>query len=380
MLEKVGGFLRRGLRLVPCAVLLLASGTVASQPSTLFANGSDGYACFRIPAVVRTPSGKLLAFAEARRHSCGDFGDVRIVMRRSSDDGRTWSALTTVAENGALQAGNQVPVVDTRDRRYPHGRVLLVYCTGDAPESSILKGEGTRRVWFRSSSNDGVTWDAPVEITASVKLSTWRTYATGPGHGLQLMRGPHAGRIVIAANHSEGPPQPHGRSYDAHAFYSDDHGRSWHLGATVDWPGSNESTAAEGPDGSVVMNSRDQSGASVGRIVSIASDGGARWDTVFVAKDLVDPVCEGSMIGYRHGKQLVLLFSNAGNRKERRDLTISASVDGGRTWPKHTLVEAGPAAYSDVVVMKDDRLGIVWERGNDGGIFFMVMPIAPLVQ
>jgi sialidase-1 len=128
------------------------------------------------------------------------------------------------------------------------------------------------------------------------------------------------------------------------------------------------------------MNSRDQSGASRARIIAISKDGGARWDSVFVAKDLIDPVCEGSMVGYVDRKAQVLLFSNPGSTKERRDLTISVSINGGLTWPKHTLVAQGAAAYSDIVVLRGDLLGVMWERGNGGGIFFMAMPIAPLVQ
>ena len=238
----------------------------------IFANGTDGYTCFRIPAIVRTLDGTLLAFAEARLNSCSDFGNVRIVMRSSHNGGRTWSTLATVAENGILQADNAAPVVDTLDPRYPRGRIFLIYSTGDAPESAVLQGKGTRRVWYRTSVNDGTTWTTPVEITASVKLPSWRDYATGPGHALQLTEGAHVGRIVIAAYHSEGPSQPGGRSYQANTLFSDDHGRTWHLGATVAMPGSNESTAAQGADGAVVMNSRDQSGTHA-RILSISKDG-----------------------------------------------------------------------------------------------------------
>lgn len=365
------------------AVMLVAiiSGTVqtSAQGTALFANGADGYACYRIPAIVRTPAGTLLAFAEARRSSCADFGDVRIVMRRSKDEGKTWSAPETAAENGSLQAGNPAPVVDTRDRRYPKGRVFLVYCTGDASEAAVMRGEGSRRIWFRTSSDEGQTWSQPVEITASVKLPGWHHYATGPGHALQLMHGRHAGRIVVAANHSENDPQPAGHSYAAHDFYSDDHGASWKLGETLAWPGSNESTAAEAADGTIVMNSRDQSGASRARIIAISKDGGARWDQVFVAKDLPDPVCEGSMLGYDNHDLHALLFSNPGSTTERRDLTISVSTDGGRTWPGHTLVAQGAAAYSDIVLLKGDLLGVIWERGNSGGVFFMTQPIQSLL-
>lgn len=376
---------RRGLC---CIALLLGVGLLISprpgiaytSAAALFANATDGYACFRIPAMIRTPKGTLLAFAEARRHSCGDFGDVRIVMRSSHNEGKSWNPLTVVATNGELQAGNPVPVVDTSDRRYPHGRIFLVYCTGDAAEASILKGEGARRIWYRTSTDEGLTWSAPVEITASVKLPSWRTYATGPGHGLLLTHGPHAGRILIAANHSEGDPEPHGHAYDAHVFYSDDHGKTWHLSDSIEWPASNESTAAEAADGNVVMNSRDQSKETGARILAISNDGGTRWASKFVAKELIDPTCEGSMLGYRDRKRQVLLFSNPGNRAQRINLTLSVSFDDGKTWPKRTMIEAGPAAYSDIVALKTERLGVLWERGNDGGIFFTALPIGPLLR
>jgi sialidase-1 len=211
-----------------------------------------------------------------------------------------------------------------------------------------------------------------------VKLPSWRGYAVGPGHALQLTKGPHAGRIIVAANHTEGGPPS---TSEAHTFYSDDHGRSWHLGATVDWRGSNESTVAEGDHGSVVMNSRDQSSKSHARILSISEDGSAHWESTFVAHDLPDPACEGSMIAYAPPKgPPVLLFSNAANTRERRDLTVSVSRDNGRSWPKHTLIDAGPSAYSDLVALPGARLGILFERGNVGGIVFLTRPIRPLLD
>lgn len=368
--------MQRSLLALPLIAACTCMGA-SSAPVPVFTSGMQGYRCFRIPAIVETPDGRLLAFAEGRRNSCADFGDVQIVLRRSEDGGKTWSALHVVASNGRPQTGNPSPVVDKLDPRYPRGRVFLFYNTGDAPESAIDRGQGTRRTWYRTSVDDGATWSAPVEITASVKLPSWRGYALGPGHALQLTEGPHSGRILIAANHTTGGPPS---TSEAHTFFSDDHGRTWHLGATVDWRGSNESTVAQGAHGVVVMNSRDQSGRSHARILSISDDGTAHWESTFVAHDLLDAVCEGSMIAYAPRKGApVLLFSNAANTKERRDLTISASRDNGRTWKKHTLIDAGPSAYSDIVAIRNRRLGILWERGNEGGIVFESRPLAPLL-
>lgn len=373
-----------------CAAALLAGGPgIAQAPRSpveiapLFTNGTGGYTCYRIPAIIRTPDGTLLAFAEARQDSCADFGTVRIVVRRSRDGGRTWSPMATVADNGALKAGNPSPVVDTLDPRYPKGRIFLLYTTTGTSEAAVLRGQGAPRVWYRASTDDGATWAAPVEITASVKLEAWRYYATGPGHALQLSASPHRGRILAAANHTQGAPLPDGQAYVANTFFSDDHGRSWHVGGTVDAPGSNESTLAQRADGSVIMNSRDQ-GNSHARIISISPDGGEHWTASFVAGDLPDPRCEGSLIAVsgpgKSSAHPVLLFSNAGDRARRWNLTISVSTDGGRTWPGHTVIYAGPSAYSDLVALPGARLGILFERGNVGGIVFLTRPIRPLLD
>lgn len=354
------------------------AATVRGAFTPVFTNGNDGYKCFRIPAIVATPDGALLAFAEGRRNGCNDFGNIQIVMRISRNQGKTWGPLEIIARNSDLQTGNPVPVVDTMDNRYPKGRVLLVYNTGNASETAVREGKGTRRVWYVASTDDGETWSAPVEITSSVKLPTWRSYATGPGHGLLLHNGSHTGRIVIAANHSEAGAHSASETM-AHAFFSDDHGSTWHLGDTLDVPGSNESTAAEADDGAVVMNSRDQSGSSHARIIAISNNGAAGWNRHFIAHDLPDPICQGSMLRYapKKGKP-ALLFSNAGSTTDRVNLTISVSRDGGLTWPRHTLIYTGPSAYSDIVLMRHGKVGILWEHGSDSGIGFTTRKIKSL--
>ncbi len=380
------GMIRRGAaKIFVCVLAGAAVCAVAQKPASVpvFVSGAEGYKCYRIPAIVKTPDGALMAFAEARRNSCSDFGDVSIVLRISVDGGLTWGPMSTAASNGALQAGNPTPIVDILDRRYPKGRVLLLYETGNATEADVREGKGERRIWMQTTVDDGRTWSKAVDITGGTKAASWRAYGTGPGHGLLLTGGPHKGRIVVGAYHSEGAAQYDSHDYAAHIIFSDDHGKTWRRGATLQVPGSNESTVAQRSDGTVVMNSRDETGATPARIISIGKYGRAQWDEVHVAHDLPDPKCEGSMIAYRDKKGwLWLLFSNSGSGVlgKRENLTVSVSSDGGKTWPSHTVLYAGPAAYSDIVLMGNDQLGVLWESADQHGIVFLTHPIKPLLS
>jgi sialidase-1 len=343
----------------------------AFSVAPVFANGSNGYHCFRIPAIVQLPDGTLLAFAEGRKNDCNDFGDIKIVMRSSHDGGAHWDPLEVVASNGTLQTGNPAPVVDTMDSRYPQGRVFLFYTTSDVPEDDLARGQGSAHVWYRTTVDGGKTWAAAVEITASVKLPSWGNYGTGPGHALQLSSGPHRGRLFVPGFHTGNSARTALNDSGAQGFFSDDHGQTWELGASVAWPASSESVAAQAADGSVVMNSRDDGGTSRARIISISTSGGERWDKTFVAHDLPDPMCEGSIVSYAPpGQTPVLLFSNLLNTNpDRHGLAVSESTDGGLTWPKHKVIYKGGSSYSDLVVMPGGTLGILFERENDGVVF-----------
>ena len=214
---------------------LISLGWVRELPvkeNVVFQNGQSGYKCYRIPAIVKAPNGDLLAFVEARRNNCGDFGDVEIVMKRSTNNGASWSAPKVVADNGNDQAGNPAPVFDLADKKFPQGRLFLFYNTGTVHEQEVREGKALREVWYKTSTDGGQTWSAGVNITGQVSKPNkpevnpkykfkedWRTYANTPGHGLQLTKGKYKGRIFIAANHSVGPPQKDSRDYISHGFY-----------------------------------------------------------------------------------------------------------------------------------------------------------------
>jgi sialidase-1 len=380
-----------------CFFILIKIGiaqtpNLPTKETTVFQNGDDGYLCYRIPAIVKAPNGDLLAFCEARRLNCSDHGDVRIVMKRSSDNGDTWSKLEIVAENGNNQAGNPAPVFDLMDKKYKKGRLFLFYNTGTVSESEVRNGKDIREVWYKTSEDAGKTWSKSVNITQFVSKPNkpsanpaynfkedWRSYANTPGHGLQLTLGRKKGRIFIPANHSEGAPKAQFRDYFAHGFYTDNHGKTWKLTPNVTYAGSNESTAAE-LSGGIVMNCRNQSGDVKNRILAFSKNGGANWDTVYFEKQLIDPVCQGSMINFmvhpdksgttKEGKK-VLLFTNLEHTSKRENLTLKMSADDGKTWQTVQVICPNSAAYSDLVILQDNRIGVLYEKNNYTKINYM---------
>lgn len=354
--------------------------TTEVKETVVFQNGEAGYACFRIPAIVCSPGGLLLAFAEGRVQNCSDFGDVDIVLKTSSDRGQTWSALKVVASYDALQAGNPAPVFDLADPTHPEGRLFLFYNTGTTKEHAVREGKGIREVWYTTSTDEGRNWTAPVNITQFVNKPNmpafnplyknpedWRSYANTPGHALQLSNG----RIFIPANHSSGPPQEHYRDYRAHAFFSDDHGKSWHLSPAIDYPGSNESTAAELPGNGVLMSIRNQSGDQPYRLLALSKNGGITWDSIWVAHDLPDPICQGSLLNFNSDQGVaILLHSNASSQTERCCLTVKISQDGGIHWEKWMEIYSGSTAYSDLVQVTEKTAGVLYEKDDYTKIAF----------
>ncbi|MEV0633748.1 sialidase family protein [Streptomyces sp. NPDC050619] len=354
-----------------------APGCTSSTP---YVSGEGGYDTYRIPAAVTTPRGTVLAFAEGRHDGAGDTGDIDVVLRRSTDGGCTWGPLAVVAAGEGDTRGNPAPVVDPRS-----GAVVLVtsYNSGAVTEGQIMRGETTpeqsRRVFVQRSSDDGVRFSAPREVTREVKPSNWRWYATGPGHAVALTRGPHAGRLVVPANHSAAPATgstdtgQEARYYSAHAMYSDDGGWSWRLGfvdASYDgydgYNNANESTAAELPDGRLYFSSRDQNGVSAGnRLDTYSGDGGETVDRAYAVQSSLGevPVVQGSVLQLPGGP---LLFSGPSVPTARRAMAIWRSDDGGGTFVKAVTLSGQWAAYSDLVRVGGGTVGVLYETGATG--------------
>lgn len=323
------------------------------QQYQLFTAGENGYHTYRIPSLLVTQSGTVLAFCEARKHGAGDAGDIDVVLRRSYDHGVTWEPVQLIADDGTNTIGNPCPVQDRET-----GIIWLLLCRNaeDGHEKDILAGKASREVLVMKSGDEGATWSEPKNITEDVKLPAWTWYATGPCHAIQLTNG----RLLVPCNHAvldseKGESGP----YTAHVIYSDDHGESWKIGGTVGL-NTNECAVAELADGSVYINMRSYHGRNR-RASAWSRDGGMTWSPIEIDEALVEPVCQGSLIEDGQGG---LLFSNPASTK-REQLTIHASKDGGRSWTIQRQLHPGPAAYSDLAVTKDGTVLCLYESGDE---------------
>jgi alpha-L-rhamnosidase len=349
--------------------------TPLNKPTELFRAGDSGYACFRIPAMVKSKKGTLLAFAEARKKGCSDTGDIDLVLRRSTDQGKTWSTLQVIWDDGENVAGNPAPVVD-----YETGTIILLstWNLGTDHESMIIDqtSKDTRRIFIMQSADDGTTWNQPREITSMVKLPSWTWYATGPVHGIQLKSKPYKGRLMIPCDHIEAGT----KKYFSHVIYSDDHGSTWKLGGTTPQDQVNECTVAELPDGKLMLNMRNYERKQRSRKVSSSMDGGATWSDLVNDPALIEPICQAALLDITiNGRQKALAFLNPADSAGRRNLELKISRDEGKTWELMSTIQRGPAAYSDLVQVSKNELGCLYEAGKKSayeGIYFNKVPIS----
>ena len=207
--------------------LFLSISFVSKIPAQIpvYISGMEGHKSYRILAIIKNSNGDLLVFAESRVSGSNDFGDINILLKKSTDKGKTWGSITVV-DNNDLQAGNPAPVLDDSDPKFPNGRIFLFYNTGNNHEGEVRKGNGLREVWYKTSTDGGFIWSEGVNITIQAhqpnQLSVnpaynfkedWRHYANTPGLAMQFKEGKYKGRIYVAANHSASKPQKMAEDY-----------------------------------------------------------------------------------------------------------------------------------------------------------------------
>jgi len=322
------------------------------------------YSSLRIPALVVTQKGTLLAFAAGRIDSGSDWADMDLVMRRSTDGGDTWQPLQVIAQReNKTPVDNPTPIVG-RD-----GTIHLVYQRDYA------------RAFYTSSTDDGKTWSVAKDITAAFDdfkdEYDWKVLAPGPGHSIQLANGRLIVPVWLADSDVEEPHRSHRPSRIA-TIYSDDNGSTWKRGELIpDVPGfknPSETMAVELSDGRVMLNIRNES-TERRRGVSYSEDGISGWTAPKYVEELFEPICMASIIRVDDpGASPYQLFVNPDSKEipkhPRKNLTVKLSADDGKTWSVTQVLNEGISGYSDLAI---DDSGIVYclyetRMENDKGV------------
>ena len=340
----------------------------------LFEEKQAGFVSYRIPGIVVTVQGTVLAYAEARKFTSADRGEIEIHLRRSTDGGRTFSPQQQIAHLGPRLSRNPHMPDDKKkkDMGGPDEQTVnnpMLIAARDGTVHFVYCVEYMRAFHARSN-DDGLTWTQPVEITATFDRFRseieWQAIATGPGHGIEL----RSGRLIVPvwlATYEKTAPQRKGCS----VIFSDDGGATWQRGAMAMTIGG-ESSVAELSDGRVVLSSRNTDQRNR-RAVVYSRDGATGWTKPEFIEELLEPGCMAGLVSHpgQPGKnQPLLLYSNPHTTKrehrERKNVTIHVSHDDGRTWPVKKLLQASPSAYSDLAVLPDGTVLCLYENGNPG--------------
>ena len=368
--------------------------------TVIFKAGEKGYQKFRIPSVIKAPNGDILAFAEGRRGTLpnkpdvGDHFNVDLVMKKSTDNGNSWGNLVSIwghQFSDWTTFGNPCPVVDEDP-----GTIWLPFC------------EDNYDVWITKSTDNGKNWATPYKISNQVKNPNWawgpaptennenpddkddrekekkeeRIIWTGPGIGIQIKHGKHAGRLVIPCHFQPFPQGTHpGKGVEHNrmwVFYSDDHGKTWNYPPLSEL--GNESQVVELSDHRLMLNGRNQYQKSendirnkegkklqpIYRLTAISNNGGVNFTNSEADKNLIEPTCQASILRYSfgNGDKNVILFSNPASSENRERMTVKISNDDGKTWNFSRLVRKNTSAYSCLVRQADDNIGLLYETTN----------------
>ncbi|MEU9720244.1 sialidase family protein [Streptomyces sp. NPDC047976] len=345
-----------------------ATGLTAAV-SAPFSAFTEGYDCYRIPTLVTTKDGTLLAIAEARTASCNDIGDIDIVLKRSTDEGRTWGPMQVVRGAGDPGAyGNPVPVVDSAS-----GRITLLHAYSTwAPDADGNRVRGPRELRLAHSTDDGAGWSTDPAPQPQLKGADWAWVSVGPGHGIQLTptRPDRPGRLVVSADY-----RTESGESGAQLLYSDDGGLTWkpgaRWGAPEGTPAPNEPALTQLPDGRIYVNARSTAtcGTPDHRVAAIVEDAAAPAvpEPGFrPVTDLPAPPAAGSVLQLPGGPLLLSAPSRPGAEfSDRWTLAVRTSKDEGRTWSKDgAVVLRERAGYSDMAVLPGGRVGMLYETAN----------------
>ena len=341
------------MRILIKYILIFTSFTFYSQNLEfidLFDNSMNSEVfCYRIPSLVTTTNGTLIAAIDERNNSCGDLKwnrDINIVIRKSFDDGKTWTKIEKIVDYPLGKSASDPSIIIDKKTN----EIFLFFNYMDLDNAKDIY-----RFMVIKSSDQGENWSEPVEITNNIIKKGWEKdfmFITS-GRGIQTKDGTLLHCLV---NLNKG----------THVFGSKDHGKSWFLIDTPLSPGD-ESKIVELSNGNWLVNSRVNSNDS--RYSHVSKDNGQTWAT-FKNKDLQDPGCNASLVKYDE----LLLFTNAFDSKYRKNLSLSISEDQGITWAKNHTIYRGESAYSSMTKLKNGDIGVFFEKDNYTKNVFVRIP------
>ncbi len=336
------------LRVVALLSISISCSAASFEQIDLFHQGDGGIHSYRIPALVQTAKGTLLAVVDARHDNPSDLpARISLVTRRSTDGGRHWSPMQTLRAVTSGGVGDASLLVDRQTNR--------IWCTHAYGPAGVgfgnsRPGADTLQVNAIHSDDDGVTWSAPEDLTPQVKDPSWFGLFATSGTNIQTSKGRLLLPLVVKDAYGV---------IGSRNAYSDDHGKTWKTGA-LSGTGTDESHVVELADGTILQNMRNGRTRAIARSV----DGGVTFGPMEHDAALIDPACNAGITRYNRDGKDILIFSNAADVARRRLLTVRLSYDGGRTWPVWRVIQPGPAAYSTVIVLHDGSLGMLYEQGE----------------
>ena len=307
------------------------------------AENNPEVSCYRIPSIITATNGDLIAAIDERVPSCGDLKwsrDINIVIRKSSDNGKTWGKIEKIIDYPLGQSASDPSMILDKQTN----TIFLFYNYMDLDNQKDIY-----YLKYISSNDNGKSWSKPVDITNQISKENWKNdfkFITS-GRGIQTKKGTLLHCLV---NLQKG----------THVFGSNDNGKTWFITETPTSPGD-ESKIVELNDGSWMVNSRVN---KLGyRYSHVSNDNGKTWISK-KEESIIDPGCNGSLIRYSHGEKNLLLLTNINNKKERKEIVLRYSIDEGKSWSNPKIIYNGEAAYSSMTVMENGNLGLFFEMDN----------------
>jgi sialidase-1 len=343
---------RRAAAMTALGSPLLAIGAAAvSTQVDLFRQGDEGVHTYRIPALIETPKGTLVAVADARHDSARDLpARISLVMRTSRDRGHTWSRVVTIRQAPEGGVGDASLLADRRS-----GRIWCFHSYGPpgigfgTAKPGARTGPSTFQFHAMFSDNEGASWSEPRDLTPQVKDPSWQAMFATSGTHIQTNSGRYL--IPMVVRDAQGV-------VSSRNAYSDDAGKTWSIGDAIG-PGTDESKCVEPRGGVILQNMRN----GPTRAIAVSKDGGVTFGGVSHDSALIDPTCNAGITRYLHKKRDLLLFTNAASTK-RENLTLKVSADQGKSWTTNRVLHEGPAAYSTVLALRDGSVAVMYECGE----------------